>query len=67
MQFLLGLHHRWFAPALAVVAVAEPIMLASAHDLEAFAAAVLAVQAVGAALMLVVAGTTRTLLVARPA
>jgi O-antigen/teichoic acid export membrane protein len=64
VQFLLGLRRRWFAAALAVVAIAEPILLLSANDLESFAAAVLAVQAVGAALVLAIAGTTRRALVA---
>jgi O-antigen/teichoic acid export membrane protein len=64
VQFLLGLRRRWFAAALAVVALAEPILLLSANDLESFAAAVLAVQAVGAALVLAIAGTTRRALVA---
>ena len=64
VQFLLGLRRRWFAAALAVVALAEPILLLSANDLASFAAAVLAVQAVGAALVLAIAGTTRRALVA---
>jgi len=67
VQFLLGLHHRWFAAALALVAIAEPVLLASAHDLDAFAGTVLAVQAAGAVLTLTVAGTTRTLLRGRDA
>ena len=60
VQFLLGLRQRWFAAALALVAIAEPILLASANDLDAFAGTVLAVQAVGAVLMLAVAATTRS-------
>jgi O-antigen/teichoic acid export membrane protein len=59
VQFLLGLHQRWFAAALALVAIAEPVLLAGAHDLEAFAGVVLAVQAVGAAIVLLVAVTRR--------
>ena len=67
VQYLLGLRQRWFIAALALVAIAEPVLLLSADDLESFAGAVLAVQAVGAALVLAVAATTRTALVARPA
>ena len=67
VQYLLGLRQRWFIAALALVAIAQPVLLLSADDLESFAGAVLAVQAVGAALVLAVAATTRTALVARPA
>ena len=48
MQFLLGLHRRRFALVLAVMAVAEPLLLLSAGDLAAFARTVLLVQAVTA-------------------
>ncbi len=64
VQYLLGLRQRWFIAALALVAIAQPVLLLSADDLESFAGAVLAVQAVGAALVLAVAATTRTALVA---
>jgi O-antigen/teichoic acid export membrane protein len=60
VQFLLSMRQRWFAGALAVVAIAEPILLAGAHDLDAFAGVVLAVQAVSAALLLTLAVTTRS-------
>jgi len=48
VQFLLGLRRRVFMVVLALAAVAEPILLAGAHDPERFAAVVLAVQAVAA-------------------
>ena len=67
VQFLLGMRHRWFAAALAAVALAEPVLLAGAHDLDAFAGVVLGVQAVAACLVLAVAATTRPTLVARTA
>jgi O-antigen/teichoic acid export membrane protein len=67
VQFLLGMRHRWFAAALAAVALAEPILLAGAHDLDAFAGVVLGVQAVAACLVLAVAATTRPTLVASTA
>jgi hypothetical protein len=60
VQLLLGLRRRWFAAALGVVAVAEPILLAGAHDLERFAAVVLGVQAVAAMVLLGIAAVTRT-------
>jgi hypothetical protein len=41
VQFLLGLHRRAFALVLAVMAVAEPLLLLGAGDLEAFARTVL--------------------------
>ena len=65
VQFLLGLRHRWFAAALGVVALVEPILLASADDLESFASAVLLVQALAACVALSAAATARTALVAR--
>ena len=65
VQFLLGLRHRWFAAALGVVALIEPILLASADDLESFASAVLLVQALAACVALSAAATARTALVAR--
>jgi len=67
VQFLLGLRHRWFAAALGVVALAEPILLASADDLESFASVVLLVQALAACVALSAAATARTALVARTA
>lgn len=60
VQLLLGLRRRWFAAALAVVAVVEPILLAGAHDLERFAAVVLGVQAAAAVVLLALAATSRT-------
>jgi O-antigen/teichoic acid export membrane protein len=67
VQFLLGLRHRWFAAALALVAVAEPILLAGAHDLESFASVVLLVQALAACVALTAGATARTALVPRTA
>jgi O-antigen/teichoic acid export membrane protein len=67
VQFLLGLRHRWFAAALALVAVAEPILLAGAHDLESFASVVLLVQALAACVALTAGATARTALVATTA
>src|SRR3954451_17874050 len=52
VQFLLGLHRRAFALILAVMAVAEPLLLTGAGDLKAFAGTVLLVQAVTAVLLL---------------
>jgi O-antigen/teichoic acid export membrane protein len=51
VQFLLGLHRRAFVIGLALVAVAEPVLLYNATDLETFANRVLLVQAVGAVLL----------------
>src|SRR4051794_27823877 len=67
VQFLLGLRPRWFGAALALVALAEPILLASAHDLESFAAAVLVVQALAACVALTAGAMARTALVPRTA
>jgi O-antigen/teichoic acid export membrane protein len=55
VQFKLGLHRRAFIGVLAVVAVAEPLLLLGADDLEEFAAAVLAVQAAAAIVLLALA------------
>jgi O-antigen/teichoic acid export membrane protein len=55
VQYLLGLHARSFVAVLAVAALAEPAALALAHDLAGFAAVVLAVQAVVAAVVIVLA------------
>lgn len=52
VQFLLGLHRWGFVIWLAVVAVAEPLLLQSADTLRGFALTVLAIQAAAAALML---------------
>jgi O-antigen/teichoic acid export membrane protein len=52
VQFLLGLHRRAFALILAVMAVAEPLLLTGAGDLKAFAGTVLLIQAVTAVLLL---------------
>jgi O-antigen/teichoic acid export membrane protein len=67
VQFLLGLRHRWFAAALGLVALVEPVLLASADDLESFASVVLLVQALAACVALSAAATARTALVARTA
>ncbi len=52
VQFLLGLHRRAFALILAVMALAEPLLLTGAGDLKAFAGTVLLIQAVTAVLLL---------------
>src|SRR5215213_798079 len=52
VQFLLGLHRRAFALILAVMAIAEPLLLTGAGDLKAFAGTVLLIQAVTAVLLL---------------
>jgi O-antigen/teichoic acid export membrane protein len=67
VQLLLGLHRRWFAAALAVVAVVEPVLLAGAHDLERFAAVVLGVQAAAAIVLLALAAATRPVASPSPA
>jgi O-antigen/teichoic acid export membrane protein len=67
VQYLLGLRHRWFAPVLALIAVVEPALLASANDLESFAGIVLLVQALAAAVALGVGAATRTIWVPRTA
>ena len=49
IQYMLALHRTWFLVPLAVVAVAEPILLLNAsHEPRSFALVVLAVQAVAA-------------------
>jgi len=48
VQFQLGLRRRRFLAVLAVAAVAEPLLLLGAVDLESFAVSVLAVQAAAA-------------------
>jgi O-antigen/teichoic acid export membrane protein len=55
VQFQLGLHRRAFIGALAIAAVAEPLLLLGADDLEEFAAAVLVVQAAAALVLLALA------------
>jgi O-antigen/teichoic acid export membrane protein len=51
IQYMLALHRKWFLPVLAVVAVAEPILLLNASKQPTgFATVVLGVQAVGALL-----------------
>jgi O-antigen/teichoic acid export membrane protein len=52
VQFLLGLHRRAFALILAVMAIAEPLLLTGAGDLRAFAGTVLLIHAVTAVLLL---------------
>jgi len=54
VQFLLGLHRRAFALVLAVMAVAQPLLLLGAGDLETFARTILLVQGVTAVLLLAV-------------
>ena len=60
VQFQLGLHRRRFALVLAVMAVAEPLLLLSAGDLAAFASTVLLVQAVTAVGLLAMSAVRRT-------
>ncbi len=56
VQYMLALHRTGFLWALAVIAVAEPLLLSRSDlDLRGFAAIVLAVQAAAAALTLVLA------------
>jgi O-antigen/teichoic acid export membrane protein len=51
IQYMLALHRKWFLPVLAVVAVAEPILLLNAsRNPTGFATVVLGVQAIGALL-----------------
>ena len=52
VQFQLGLHRRAFALALAVMALAEPLLLLGAGDLAAFAGTVLLVHATTAVVLL---------------
>jgi O-antigen/teichoic acid export membrane protein len=52
VQYLLGLHRKAFALLLAVMAIAEPLLLLGADDLAAFAGTVLLVQAIAAVLLL---------------
>jgi O-antigen/teichoic acid export membrane protein len=59
VQFLLGLHRRRFIAALAVAAVAEPVLLASADTLRSFSLRLLLVQGVAAAAMVAIAATAR--------
>ena len=59
MQFQLGLHLRYFAIVLAVMAVAEPLLLLSAGDLAAFARTVLLVHAVTAVGLLALSALRR--------
>ena len=59
VQFQLGLHRRLFALVLAVMAVAEPLLLLSAGDLAAFARTVLLVHAVTAVGLLAMSAVRR--------
>ena len=59
VQFQLGLHRRRFALVLALMAVAEPLLLLSAGDLAAFARIVLAVHAVTAVGLLALSAAQR--------
>ena len=59
VQFQLGLHRRRFALVLAVMAVAEPLLLLSAGDLAAFARTVLLVHAVTAVGLLALSALRR--------
>ena len=60
VQFQLGLHRRRFALLLVVMAVAEPLLLLGADDLEAFARTVLAVHAVTAVGLLALSAARRS-------
>jgi O-antigen/teichoic acid export membrane protein len=60
-QFLLALHRRLFAAGLAVVAIAEPLLLLTANNVNEFAAIVLAVEATAALFLLAVASRARSL------
>jgi O-antigen/teichoic acid export membrane protein len=51
-QYQLGLHRRAFLAVLAAAAIAEPLLLIGAADLESFAVRVLAVQAAAAVALL---------------
>ncbi len=52
VQFQLAMHRRRFLAVLAAAAVAEPLVLLVADDLESFAATVLAIQAAAAVVLL---------------
>lgn len=52
VQYQLGLHRRAFLAVLALAAIAEPLLLLDASDLESFAITVLAVQAAAAVILL---------------
>jgi O-antigen/teichoic acid export membrane protein len=60
VQFQLGLHRHAFALLLALMAVAEPLLLIGADDLASFARTVLGVQAAAAVLLLAVSAVRRT-------
>ena len=60
VQFLLGLHHRWFVAVLLVAAAAEPMLLLGADSLRSFAGTVLAVQGGAALAVLLVAVGVKT-------
>lgn len=53
VQFLLGLHRRWFVVPLGIIALAEPLLLLGADTLHTFAWRVAGVQVVAAVVMLV--------------
>jgi O-antigen/teichoic acid export membrane protein len=59
VQFQLGLHRRHFALVLAVMAVAQPLLLLGADDLAAFARTVLLVHAVTAVGLLALSAVRR--------
>jgi O-antigen/teichoic acid export membrane protein len=60
VQYLLGLHHRAFAPALGLALVVEAALLAGAGSLTAFAGVVLAIQAAVALVVLTLSARART-------
>ena len=64
VQFLLGAHRRTFVLALLVVAAIEPVVLAGADSLASFAGTVLAVQALGALLVLAMSAVVKNSTVA---
>ena len=60
-QFLLALGRRAFALGLAAIAIAEPLLLLTADDVEEFSTIVLGVEAAAALLLLGVAASVRSL------
>jgi O-antigen/teichoic acid export membrane protein len=60
VQFLLGLHRSGFILVLAVMAIAEPLLLIGADDLAGFARTVLAVHATTAVLVLALSAVRRS-------
>ena len=64
VQYQLGLHRRAFLAVLGSAAIAEPLLLLGATDLESFAVTVLAVQATAAIVLLAI--SARAVTDARP-